>query len=223
MSKPLNKMTVKALKAMCKEMKLKKYSRMKKAELITHIETMRLTLKERTEMYAPTPVPVIVEEIKEPTPEPVLSIKTDLPPLPPNLSTSPMTPQASPLSFEDRLLMKLSQDENIRLLNHKAIWMINCDYEKFKKQLKEVELKTYQPIVEEQDEILSDLDDLIENYDEELKKQEEEDLARMKKELLEKIEQEQKADQEKQLNKMTEQLVNDTIKQSKQEVQLKKH
>ena len=150
----LKKMTVKALKAMCKDMKIKGYSKCKKALLISMIEEKQ--------------TPVIVEEIKEATTEPTLA-------LPANLDTD------------------------------------TSGFEEFipKEEAKE-------------DEILSDLDELIENYDEELQKQEEAELAQMKKELLEKIEQEQKAEQEKDLNKMTEQLVNNTIKQSKQEVQAEK-
>ena len=61
MSSPLNKMNVKALKALCKEMKLKKYSKLKKAQLITMIQNNQVV----EEIKESTPVPVIVEEIKE--------------------------------------------------------------------------------------------------------------------------------------------------------------
>ena len=173
MSSPLNKMTVKALKAMCKQMKIKGYSKCKKALLITMIQDKQAIVVVE-EIKEPTPAPVVVEEIKESTPVPVVveEIKEVTPPLPANLDTS------------------------------------IAGFEEFAQK--------------EDDEILSDLDELIENYDEELQKQEDAALAQMKKELLEKIEQEQKADEEKILNKMTEQLVNDTIKQSKQEVQAEK-
>ena len=137
---------------------------------------------------------IVVEEIKEPE----LVIDTTVAPLPPNLSPSPMTPKTSP-QFEKNI-----QEPIIKFLNNFVSISDGADN-----------------LLITEDEILSDLDNLIENYDEELKKQEEEELARMKKELLEKIEQEQNAEQEKQLNKIIETLVNKTIKESKQEVQKK--
>ncbi len=72
MSKPLNKMTVKALKALCKEMKLKKYSKLKKADLIALIQnnqTVEISIVRHPE---PIIIEQVVEEIKEPTPEPVV-------------------------------------------------------------------------------------------------------------------------------------------------------
>ena len=141
-------------------------------------------------------VVVVVEEIK------VVS-----PPLPANLDTDITGFEEFAPKEETNDLENLPTDEdNTRHLNHKCIWMLNNDYEKFQTELKEAVEKRNQPkivevVIVEEDEILSDLDDLIENYDEELQKREDAELAQMKKELLEKIEQEQKQMEQKQIVK----------------------
>ena len=227
----LKKMTVKTLKAMCKEMKIKGYSKCKKALLISMIEEKQTPVVVE-EIKEPTPVPVIVEEIKEPTPEPTLALPlnldTDITGFEEFVKPSPIVEEELDEEHSficEKCLNRKHESESVSCYGCGGLICEECN--NITKKYKECEKCNYhtcgckcecEPIIEE-DEILSDLDDLIENYDEALQKQEEVELAQMKKELLEKIEQEQKAEQEKDLNKMTEQLVNNTIKQSKQEVQ----
>ena len=159
-------MTVKLLKARCKELGLSRYSRCKKAELIKMIKDNQ---------------PKAIEAPKVKTPSPVLVVDTTTPPLPTNLSHSPMTPEAS--------------------------------------------------IVE--DEVLSDLDEFIGDYDNNMKKIEEEKIAekkRMKKEMLEKLEkikiEEEMRMAEKQKNRIIEELasgmINDVIKIASKELKAEK-
>lgn len=160
MSSGLNKMSVKQLKAYCKENKIKGYSKLKKSELISHI------MKQQ-----------IPETIKEPTPKPVTPIQEPI-------SEAPLPA------------------------------FIDTDASGFEDMVPQEELK--------EDEVLSDLDELIENYDDTLKQQEEERIRkeeeerkRMKEELLKKLKDEQE--------KITaEELTNKVIKEATQELKSEK-
>ena len=158
--KDFKKMTVKALKAECKSQGIKRYSKLKKAQLITLLQQNQKVETPK----APTP--------KAPTPVPV--IDTTEAPLPPNLSNSPMTPVASPIeeSKEDVVLSDLDEfignyDENIK----KAQEQKEAEEQKMKQEMLE---KLEKIKKQEEEKIIENLsnnltNDIIEKSKNELK------------------------------------------------------
>ena len=208
-----NKMTVKALKAMCKEMKLKKYSKLKKAQLIN-------LLTFTTELYSG----VAKEDLTIPDPE-VVIIEGKL-----IVETKEQTPGLVIDTTDACLLnIKVIQKQTTRVLHRHKIGQSVFNFNE--EQTPEAPLPSNlshspmtpvaSPIEEKEDEVLSDLDDFIGDYDENLKKAQEEKEAeqqRMKTEMLEKLEQIKKEEEAKIINELTDKLVNDVINQSTQEL-----
>jgi len=199
MSKPINKMNVKELKAQCKLLKIKGYSKLKKAQLLSKIQEKmnpvvikQETPKTSSKLIIDTSDACLlnIKVIQKQTTrvlhrhkigQSVFNFneeqKQKTPPLPPNLSNSPMTPVASPI-----------EEQKV-------------------------------------DEVLSDLDEFIGDYDENIKKAQEEKEAeeeKMKKEMLEKLEQIKKEEEAKIIENLSNNLTNDIIEKSKEELKAEK-
>ena len=132
MSKPINKMNVKELKAQCKLLKIKGYSKLKKAQLLSKIQEKmnpvvikQETPKTSSKLIIDTSDACLlnIKVIQKQTTrvlhrhkigQSVFNFneeqKQKTPPLPPNLSNSPMTPVASPIEEqEDEVLSDLDE------------------------------------------------------------------------------------------------------------------
>jgi len=190
-----NKMTVKALKAECKSQGIKGYSKLKKAQLITLLQ----------------------QNQKVETPKPKTSSELVI-------DTS-----------DDCLLnIKVIQKQTTRVLHRHKIGQSVFNFNE--EQTPEAPLPpnlsnspmtpVASPIEEQKvDEVLSDLDEFIGDYDENIKKAQEEKEAeeeKMKKEMLEKLEQIKKEEEAKIIENLSNNLTNDIIEKSKEELKAEK-